>query len=152
MDNNTKLVFVAFILAILLLGGVCYQKYFIQRDYSVYAEAPCNPLIETCFVHICDSNVEECTGDPAEDIFYYRGVEKRANQFPNCDPSSQDCVIAQCGEDEVSCSITSCDLHGTESSCSSPDDFSSEESVNEGVDEGNSDEGNEEFSDQEAAN
>lgn len=131
MDGKTKLIFSGFILAILALSIFCYQKYVINNDYSVYAEALCDPSVEICFVYVCDPEIEECTGNPEEDTSYYKEVVRMANRFPNCDPNSDECLIAQCAEGEIDCRVTLCDPSDTELLCSSVDDFNHAESTME---------------------
>lgn len=134
MDHKTKILFTAFIVAVLSLGLFCYYKYVLQRDYLVYTEAPCDPSAEVCFVYTCDPETEECSGNPEEDTYYYKEVRRMASQFPGCDPHGEDCLIDRCGENEVNCSISLCDPADPDSSCTLPEDFLSEELSEETVD------------------
>jgi len=127
MDNKAKLIFVVALLLTVTIGFLCYERYFIDRDYLVFAEAPCNPLEEVCFVYHCDVETEECSGIPEEDISYYKKVQKQAKSLPLCDPGEGSCIIDHCDERDISCFVTFCDPANPELECSSPEDFLSEE-------------------------
>lgn len=123
MDNRTKIVFAIFLLSILLLTFFVYKKYFLDKDYSVYAEVPCDPVTEVCFVYHCDTEVEECTGVIEEDTSYYKKIERSAESFPLCDPNEEGCVVSVCAENDSKCTVTFCDPSDSESECSSSEDF-----------------------------
>lgn len=114
-------------LAILSLGLFCYHKYVIQKDYPMYAEGSCDPSVEVCFVYTCDPETEECVGNPEEDTYYYKEIRRMANQFPDCNPNSEDCLIDRCNEGEIGCDISLCDPEDVGLSCASVEDFSLDE-------------------------
>lgn len=136
MDNRTKIVFAVFLLSVLLVTFSVYSKYFLDREYPIFAEVPCDPVAEVCFVYHCDFETDECTGAVEEDTSYYKKVERKAASFPLCDPNDETCVVTSCATDEVECAVTLCDPADGEVECSSPEDFqtiveesNSEESV-----------------------
>lgn len=127
MDNRTKAVFVLFLLSILVLTFFVYKKYFIDRSYPVYAEVPCDPVSESCFVYRCNPEEEECTGIPDEDTSYYKKVERRASSLPLCDPNIEGCAVSLCEENASDCTITLCDASDSEAECSVVEDFAPDE-------------------------
>lgn len=127
MDNKTKILFAVFLLVVFALGFFCYYKFVLQKEYLVYAEADCDPSVEVCFIYNCDLEAGECSGDPEEDTYYYKEVRRMANQFPDCNPQSEGCLIDRCGEGEIGCSVSLCNSEDAESVCTSVDDFASKE-------------------------
>lgn len=123
MDHRTKAVFVIFLLSVLLLTLLVYKKYFIDKEYLIYAEIPCDPATEICFVYHCDPGEEECTGIPEEDTTYYKKIERGAAFFPTCDPNEESCAISSCEKDSSDCVVTVCDVSDAEVECSSPEGF-----------------------------
>jgi hypothetical protein len=123
MDNRTKMIFAIFLLSVLLVTFFVYKKYFLDKNYPVYAEVPCDPVVDVCFVYRCDSETEECTGVVEDDTSYYKKVERSAESFPLCDPNDEACAVTVCDHDDIDCAVTFCDPADTEVECSSPSDF-----------------------------
>jgi hypothetical protein len=79
--QKNKIFFIVFFL--LLFGVVTFTfcRYFIAKDYYIQAQADCDPESEKCFIWECDPEAtdegEKCTGNPEEDIWYYKIVKKR---------------------------------------------------------------------------
>lgn len=135
MDGRTKLLFTVFLLVVAFVSFVCYKKYVVDSDYLIHAEAGCDPYVETCFIYNCNPEINECTGSPDEDTYYYKEVMKSVSQLPNCDPNSEDCFFAQCNDGEVGCNVTLCDPNDSVSTCSSMEDFILESDEEESVGE-----------------
>ena len=123
MDNRTKTIFAIFLLSVLLVTFFVYKKYFLDKDYPVYAEVPCDPVTEVCFVYHCDSETDECTGVAEEDTTYYKKIERSAASFPSCDPNEEACTATSCDGNDVGCIVTFCDSTNEEAECSFPEDF-----------------------------
>lgn len=104
MDKKTKVVLIGFSVLAMLFILASYWKYFLQRDYIVIAELPCDPENESCFVHECDPSGEEC--DSLVD--YYKFIEAKAYALPLCDPNLG-CLFEDCREDTEDCRIIKCD-------------------------------------------
>lgn len=121
MDKKAKIVFFLFILSVLILVFFLYKKHFLDKDYLIFAEIPCDPSLESCFVSLCNSDEEECAGVLEEDTTYFKKLERHAELIPSCDPNREGCFVAQCDAENVGCGITLCNPN--EDECSSPEDF-----------------------------
>jgi hypothetical protein len=132
--NKKSQILAIFLVALVVISIVAtYYRIFVRHDYQILMEISCDPTAEPCFVYQCDPEIEECTGDPEEDTWYYKLLEKNASKMPVCDAEAEECPEPTCAEGEMNCFVTSCDLEGGEE-CSSPDEFTEDGSV-EVVDE-----------------
>lgn len=104
MDKKTKIALIGFFLLVLLSSLASYWKYFLQRDYIVIAELPCDPERESCFIHECDPSEEECDLP----VSYYKFIESKAYVLPPCDPNIE-CSFEDCHRDSEDCRIIECD-------------------------------------------
>lgn len=112
IEKKSKIFFA--VVGLLIAGSVAatYWRLVIKRNYIIVAQADCDPYAENCFVHICDPDPNadgECTGDPAEDIWYTKNISRMAYNIPDCDPSDENCTALVCGENEADCSYELCD-------------------------------------------
>lgn len=148
MDKKSKVFFLVFFLLIVGSIAVTYYRTIVQRDYMIQAESDCDPYTEACFIYVCDPEAEECTGDPVEDTWYYKLIDRNAKNMPLCDPSDESCEVLTCPEGEADCTITFCDPttadEGVE--CSDPATYTLENPIEE---EGTEEEGIEEESGEE---
>ena len=149
MDKKSKIFFL--VMGVLILGSVAvsYYKYMVKRDYIVHAQADCDPYTEKCFVHVCDPDPDvdgECTGDPAEDTWYTKNINRIAYNIPNCDPKDESCTALVCGENELGCSYEFCDETNVPEgdTCNDPAVYTLENPVEEEVEEGIGEESDEE--------
>lgn len=129
MDRKSKILIWVFIGLILGVVGFTYYRIMIKKDYLVQAELNCDPYTETCFVYNCDPEAEECTGDPEEDTWYYKTIEKRAYNIPDCDPNSDENCIISCEPGEEDCAETLC-IDGDET-CSDPVEYAKNNPIEE---------------------
>lgn len=99
------------IFGLLILGSVAFTYYriMIKKDYLISAQADCDPYTEKCFIYNCDPKEEECTGDPEEDVWYYKIVKRKAFNIPLCDPNDENCEALVCPEGEADCSYEFCE-------------------------------------------
>ena len=132
---NKKSQILTIVLALLIVGSVVatYYRIFVRHDYQILMEVSYDPTTESCFVYQCDAETEECTGDPEEDTWYYKLLEKSASMMPVCDAEVEECPEPMCAEGEMNCSITYCDLEAGEE-CSNPEEFI-EETESETIEE-----------------
>lgn len=124
MNKNIKLIFI--ITAVVMLGCIGYSAYetFIKKDLLVKSEASCDPATEgPCYVWICEPNWwTECTGDPEEDIWVYKIIEKKAYDMPACEPVVktegfftriveiiETCPEQECAQGGTDCTTVYCD-------------------------------------------
>lgn len=108
MDKKSKVLLWIFALLIAVSVGVTYWRIMIKKDYIIEAQADCDPALETCFVYECDPEAEECTGNPEEDIWYYKIVRRNAANIPLCDPADENCEALTCPEGEAECEMVLC--------------------------------------------
>ncbi|MCA9360862.1 hypothetical protein KC730_03160 [Candidatus Kaiserbacteria bacterium] len=111
MLNTAKLLFWFLLLFVLFSASATYYRYYVQQDFLVLAEMDCDPETESCFTWICDPEVdgeEYCTGDLAEDTWYYKDIYRNAKYIPNCDPYDEGCPALECIEEEEYCEIVLC--------------------------------------------
>lgn len=117
MDKKTKILIILFLTIVFATLLFSYKKYFLEKEYLISAEIPCDPSQDICYVGYCDSETEECE----EEVFYYNRIEGVAGILPVCDPNYEDCPLLWCGEKgNNTCVVIPCD---SETDCSSPEDF-----------------------------
>ena len=125
-DKKSKILLLVFILFILGSVAATYYRIFVKKDYIISAEMDCDPLEENCFVWECDpeSNKEgeACTGNPEEDVWYYKIIHRKAFNIPLCDPNNEDCEALVCPEGEADCEEIQCteETKGGEDICTNP--------------------------------
>lgn len=89
-----------------------YERFFIYQNFPVTTEAECDPAAESCFIYSCDPKLEECTGNPEEDTWYYKRITKQGNAFPRC--VGEECSQISCAEGEPACEVGFCEPDGKE--------------------------------------
>ena len=112
LDRKSKILFL--ILGIIIIGSVAvtFWRCIVKRDYIIQVQIDCDPETEKCFVWKCDPKSGEegksCTGNPDEDIWYYKTIRRNAKNIPDCDPKDENCTAYICGEDEKDCGYELC--------------------------------------------
>ena len=81
-----------------LSAGVALWKFGLMRDYIVYANVPCDPALDSCFV-----------GDGENTPELYKSIEKPAYAVPHCNGWADECPILSCRAFEDGCYETLCD-------------------------------------------
>lgn len=109
MDKKSKWLLIVFVILIIGSVSATFYKYFISLNYLVQSEIPCDPRIESCFVWRCGADGEECNGNPDEDIYFYKLISKKAYNYPNCDPNTDENCVVKCQLGEQDCQETICD-------------------------------------------
>ena len=141
MDKKSKIFFAVFFLLIAVSVAATYYRYIIKRDCIVHAEVDCDPETEACFIWECDPESEEegeaCTGDPDEDIWYYKIIKKNAQNIPLCDPNEEECEELSCEPGEEDCEEILCSEGELEEGevCSDPETYLMEYGEEEGGEE-----------------
>jgi hypothetical protein len=105
MDKKSKILMWVFVGALIISVGATYYRYVVKRDYIIFAHAPCDPEMESCFYYPCEEGDTECS--PA-DVEYYKKINKKAYNIELCDSESPDCQPLVCQENEADCEIISC--------------------------------------------
>lgn len=138
---NTKIKIFWFIMGILIFVsfGLTAYRYLIKKDYIIQAQTDCDPYTEACFVWECDINSEEegekCTGNPDEDIWYYKIIKRNASRIPLCDSADENCQALICEENEAECEFILCTEENKEgmdsSECINPINYAIENPLEE---------------------
>jgi len=129
INRKSKILFA--VIAILIVGSVIatYWRYMVQRDYIVQAQIDCDPEMENCFIWECDPESTEegyaCTGDPEEDIWYYKIIRRNAKNIPLCDPNNEECAALVCEPGELECSEELCTAENVPEgeTCNDPEQY-----------------------------
>lgn len=118
MSNSTNKVTKAlFLLVTALVIAVLannFYIFYIQKNYDLTVEAPCDPTAKTCFIRSCGED-SEC---PPNGLEQYRMFTLNASDFNQCTDNSClneclagliECAEIQCGdlEDDVCSSPSS---------------------------------------------
>lgn len=124
MTKKSRAFFLVFFLIFIGSIGLAYYRYYIQRDYIITSQAACDPYVETCFVSLCDSNEDECSENPDENISYYKDISRNAKNVPVCNPTEEGCSALSCPVGETDCEVTLCDTNVNGSIvCSDPQSY-----------------------------
>ena len=139
MDRKSKILFGVFVALIVLSVSASFYKFMVLQDYLVEAQVDCDPSVESCFVWECDATAEECTGNPEEDIWYFKLAFRNAKNIPLCEPLSDTCQQFECpAEGEVQCTEILCNAetlaeYDLGETCTNSANFKGED-VNEATD------------------
>lgn len=147
MDKKSKIFFIVFFLLIAGSVGASYYKFVVKRNYTVEAQADCDPYTKKCFVYVCDPSAgEECTGNPEEDTSYYKIIRRNAQNIPLCDPNDESCTALACPSGEPECEIVFCDPEtaGEDTECSDPEVYALENPIESDAEDVSDETGDEE--------
>ena len=118
---------------VVLFGSIFFGflRFVVFKSYYVEAGSDCDPETEICFVWQCDPESavegEACTGDPENDVYYYKIIKKKANTVPACDPNEdEDCPQLTCAQGEDDCTEILCDEENKvdqEAECNDPEQY-----------------------------
>ncbi len=75
-----------------------FWRICIMEDYLLFANVPCDPAVESCFV-----------GDGENTPQFYTQVSKPAYSVPDCNAWNGECPVLGCEEGEARCQETTCD-------------------------------------------
>jgi hypothetical protein len=127
MDTKSRILLVLLLSLIVLSVSASYYRFVVLQDYIVISEIDCDPSLESCFVWICDPEVDgedECTGDPADDTWYYKMAFRNAMFISDCDPDEdENCLPFECpisGEEncgQILCTEETVGEYGYEEYC-----------------------------------
>lgn len=127
MRKSSKILLALFLVMVTISISATYQKYFVLDDFEVEFEIDCDIESENCFVWICDPEIDGedyCTGDPEDDIWYYKYFYRNASDLPNCDLDDEDCPVFECSESEecyeITCSEENLEEFGLDGQCVGP--------------------------------
>ncbi len=104
------MIFVGFIVAGSVLSiALAFNKYYIERDYFVYANVACQPDFNSCFI-----------GDGENAPSFYKTIAKKAYLIPACDAWQDECTALSCDAPNEECIATYCDPDSGETPCHGP--------------------------------
>lgn len=92
-----KLIILFVVLASLVSSSVAFYKFYIVRDYLVFANVSCDSTLHSCFVGDGDSAPQ-----------YYEKISKKANTIPVCNGWLNQCQELSCTQGDSSCTIEYC--------------------------------------------
>jgi hypothetical protein len=144
MDKKTKAFWWTMGFLILISFLATFYRYVIKKDYMMQAQVDCDPYNEACFIWNCDPGSEiegeACTGDPEVDTWYYKIINKKANQISSCDVNAEECEPLFCGENEPDCEFVFCNDENKEENgsenCINPVDYTVANPIEEICEEG----------------
>ncbi len=123
-DNSiaNKTLLVVFLVLIALSIIATYYRIVFRRDYAIATQVSCDPEKEACFVSACNPEAEACTGNPEEDTWYYKIINKNARNISTCDSSNEVCGEVTCEPGEKNCEEILCDetIAGEGETCNDP--------------------------------
>ncbi len=111
MDRNSKILFSALVVFVILSVSATFYKTVILQDFIVYTEVDCDPTIESCFMWTCDPETDEeeaCTGNLEEDTWYFKIAYRNAKNVEHCDLNNESCLPFQCSKEEPECREVLC--------------------------------------------
>lgn len=132
---------------IALSVAATYWRIMIKKDYIISSQVDCDPYTEVCFIWECDpvSTVEgeKCTGNPENDIWYFKVAQRNAGRIPLCDPDQdENCQPMKCEENEEECEEILCTEDQLEaqyaSGCVDPVKYTEENPLEEEIEEAES--------------
>ena len=141
MDAKTKILYSVFWALIILSVSASYYRFVVLHDYVIQTEVDCDPTYESCFVWECDSEMNECEGNPDENTWYYKIAYRNAKNIPNCNAGDGECNQFKCPEEgeaecrEVLCTPTTLEEYHIEQACTLPEDFDGESIKNKTIKE-----------------
>jgi len=103
--RGAQLLVVIVVLSILIVSALSFYRYLIKKDYMLFIKEPCDPKIETCFIHECDIGDVRCNSAKEGKIFY-KIIHKNALNMPACPDGL--CPQVDCKSDEKDCEIIFC--------------------------------------------
>lgn len=124
MSKNIKYFFIATMVVILGAMGYSFYETVIAKETIVLSGASCDPETEgSCYIWVCEPSWwDECSGDPEEDIWTYKMVQKKAADMPACIPGAttegfltkvvdvyEPCPEQECAEGDPTCETIYCD-------------------------------------------
>lgn len=104
-SRGSKLLFLFILFSIIFAILLSFTKYYLKNDFLLYIKEPCNPQLETCFLHECEEDDVRCSS-LKDGKFYYKILYKKEYNTPPC--ASTDCQHVSCGPSEEACSLYFC--------------------------------------------
>lgn len=105
--NASRALILLILVGALVSAGLALKKFGLDRDYFVYANVTCDPVVNSCFV-----------GDGEDTPDFYSEIAKKAYLIPTCDGWADQCPELFCSpSDGDGCTQTFCEVGG-EDTCS----------------------------------
>lgn len=92
----------AFLIFLIVVGavvssGLAWKRFYVDRNYYIYAQVPCDPLVNSCFI-----------GEGTGASQYYKKIQKLAYLVPACNGWNEACPPLKCEPNEPQCKETYC--------------------------------------------
>lgn len=109
MNRKSKILISVVILLIIASVVATYYRIYIQKNYFILIDAPCDPNQDKCFEYQCVVGVDiGCSENPAEQITYFNYINKKAYDAVTCDSNDKGCSLYKCSENEKGCEVIFC--------------------------------------------
>jgi len=113
MEKSTKIILAIIGITILIVVGIKYVQFYVNKDFTFQTQVDCDPAVESCF------QVLEDNQDPETGIIYYDGspykyVEMPAALAPTCLEETT-CPEFTCESVGEECATYYCDVNDEES-------------------------------------
>lgn len=107
-SNRSKILFWTMLFFVCLSVSASYYRFIVIHDYIIETKIDCDSAIESCFVWVCDPQIEgECTGNVDDDVWYYKFAYRNAKYIPEC--FNDTCDAFECSsQDEPGCGDVTC--------------------------------------------
>jgi hypothetical protein len=102
-NHKLLIILLSTTLVLPLISG--FYKYYISQDYDYLVEAPCDSLLEICFMRDC-SAPDECPPNNLSNykIYYVKSYDfKKCGDntcYRECADGAIECVEVRCGESD----------------------------------------------------
>jgi hypothetical protein len=104
--NTSKITWVFFLPFVVLIGLLIlsWQKFYVEKDYNIFAIVDCDPLQESCFM------VDECDGGSITEncIYSVKIILHNAAATPLCDANIDECEPLFCEINNPRCTTILC--------------------------------------------
>ena len=106
--KNVHALILAVVLTSLVSASVAFYKFYVVRDYLIFANVSCDSTLYSCFV-----------GDDDSTPKYYEKISRKANTVPICDGWLDQCPELTCVQGDSNCAVEYCQSD-TEDTCYGP--------------------------------
>lgn len=107
MDKRSVYFSLFILVAVSAVIGFKYKQFFLDKDFVLIANIPCDPAIESCFRVICDGECDDSMHIVNSDGSPYKKVTMHASYAPEC-LESENCTDFTCPAEDETCTIDTC--------------------------------------------
>ena len=96
---------------LLIVVFFSFQKFLINKDFSLFIKLPCNSSVSNCFVHSCEDWDSRCS-ESDDGKFVYKILIKKQKNIKEC--FGENCKQLTCENGEVDCKEFYCSSENLE--------------------------------------